>query len=281
MTLPTEFTLEIYLTEEGVVLPTFTGHISRALLLRMLRWLNPTLSEALHEPNVSKPYAVTPLYFKAQRREGNGYVPDITSPIKMKVRFLNDEASGPIIEYFTQKDTVNLQGHEAKIARIEVKTETYKEITNQSKPCRAMRVFFKTPTYLPSIGRPFYDLHPEPIKVFTNLYRLWLKFNPAVKSTKKGFEDYKNWLFTNVGITAHDLYTVAVPFGKKKATGFKGWVEYSLQELDDGNRLTVSLTRFARYSNIGGNRTGGFGVIAFAVQPAKKTLVNPLTTTTT
>jgi len=36
-----------------------------------------------------------------------------------------------------------------------------------------------------------------------------------------------------------------------------------MDELGEWNRVTVALARFAEYSNIGGNRIGGFGEVSF------------------
>lgn len=48
---------------------------------------------------------------------------------------------------------------------------------------------------------------------------------------------------------------------KKKAIGFVGWATYEMKALDEWNKVTCALAKFAEYSNIGGNRTGGFGVV--------------------
>jgi CRISPR/Cas system endoribonuclease Cas6 (RAMP superfamily) len=63
--LPVEVGLELY-AEEETVLPFYTGHISRGLLLRILREANPRISQDLHELDVVKPYSVTPLQFKSK-----------------------------------------------------------------------------------------------------------------------------------------------------------------------------------------------------------------------
>jgi CRISPR/Cas system endoribonuclease Cas6 (RAMP superfamily) len=36
-----------------------------------------------------------------------------------------------------------------------------------------------------------------------------------------------------------------------------------MKALDEWNNVTCVLAEFAEYSNVGGNRTGGFGVIRF------------------
>ena len=48
--------------------------------------------------------------------------------------------------------------------------------------------------------------------------------------------------------------------GEKKATGFVGWVTYEMKNKDGWNKLTLVLAKYAEYSNVGGNRTGEFGV---------------------
>jgi CRISPR/Cas system endoribonuclease Cas6 (RAMP superfamily) len=56
--------------------------------------------------------------------------------------------------------------------------------------------------------------------------------------------------------------------GRKKANGFVGWATYEFGDLNsEWNRVTQVLARFAEYSNVGGNRTGGFGVIKQKTKP--------------
>lgn len=55
--LSVEVGLELY-AEKSVVLPFFTGYVSRGLLLHVVRTVDPSASGLLHELNVSKPYSV-------------------------------------------------------------------------------------------------------------------------------------------------------------------------------------------------------------------------------
>jgi len=48
---------------------------------------------------------------------------------------------------------------------------------------------------------------------------------------------------------------------RKKATGFVGWITYELKDKKSKwNKTTCMLAKYAEYVNIGGNKTGGFGV---------------------
>jgi CRISPR/Cas system endoribonuclease Cas6 (RAMP superfamily) len=47
----------------------------------------------------------------------------------------------------------------------------------------------------------------------------------------------------------------------KKTTGFVGWVTYEMRDKEsEWNKITCMLAKYAEYANIGGNKTGGFGV---------------------
>jgi hypothetical protein len=65
--------------EKPVVLPFFTGYVSRGLLLHVVREVDPSASGLLHELNVSKPYSVTPLRFRSSSRVESGYTGFIVS----------------------------------------------------------------------------------------------------------------------------------------------------------------------------------------------------------
>jgi len=38
---------------------------------------------------------------------------------------------------------------------------------------------------------------------------------------------------------------------------------YRIKEIDEWRKMTCTLAKFAEYSNIGANRTGGFGVTEY------------------
>jgi len=113
------------------------------------------------------------------------------------------------------------------------------------------------------MGSRYESLYPEPVQVFSNLMRVWDAFSDSRVFGEEGLTSYKEWLRIHIGVSAYILETRLAEMGKKKAVGFTGWVEYEMDAQDDWNRVTVALARFAEYSNIGGNRTGGFGVTKF------------------
>ena len=88
--MPVEISLEMC-AEKPVVLPFFTGHVARGLLLHFIRQVDPAASGLLHELNVSKPYSVTPLWFRSKSRIAEGYVLDPSFPAIIISKILNGD----------------------------------------------------------------------------------------------------------------------------------------------------------------------------------------------
>ncbi|MEM2082658.1 MAG: CRISPR system precrRNA processing endoribonuclease RAMP protein Cas6 [Candidatus Bathyarchaeia archaeon] len=79
-----------------------------------------------------------------------------------------------------------------------------------------------------------------------------------------------------MGISGYELATHRVLMGKKKALGFTGWASYEVRGGgDEWARLTWLMAKFAEYSNVGGNRTGGFGVVKFEPRPERGAAAGP------
>jgi CRISPR-associated endoribonuclease Cas6 len=257
--LPVEVGLELY-AEKDVVLPFYTGHISRGLLLHILRQVDPRVSQEMHELNVAKPYSVTPLQFKSKIRGEKGYLFDSAFPCRVKFRFLRDEFSKYLIDYFGQKNTVTIIDTQFHIASMAIRSKDYLELENEAKAGDSFRLCFRTPTYLSSLGTSFHCLWPEPTKIFLNLIRLWNLYTTGKRFGKDEYVEYRDWLGENVGVAEHQLKTRLFIMGRKKAAGFVGWTTYVMKEKNRWNKATCMLAKFAEYSNIGGNKTAGYGV---------------------
>ncbi|MCX8176458.1 MAG: CRISPR-associated endoribonuclease Cas6 [Candidatus Bathyarchaeota archaeon] len=259
--MPVELVLEMHATKT-FSLPVFTGYVSRGVFLNMLRWVNPNLSEEYHKPNMMKPYSVTPLYFKREKTgEKDKHTVNPDYPCIVKIRLLRDEDSNHILNYFREKNTITVYGETLHVSSINVQTKSYEELEKESKPLEKLYIYFKTPTYLTSLGSEYHELFPNPVKVFPNLMRLWDQYTTTKKFGKEKLEEYKEWLTKNIGVAEYKLETRLVYMGKKKAKGFVGWVTYETKTMDKWSKTTSMLAKYAEYSNIGGNRTGGFGVV--------------------
>lgn len=259
--MPTRIRLEL-LAEKEVELPRFTGYVSRGLLLTMLRRMNPSESERLHEPDARKPYSVTPLRFRARRRTERGYLLDPSAPCRVEFKFMEDESARMLLDYFAGRDGLLIYDTEFKVASITLDSASYEEL-EASEPVDSFRLIFRSPTYLSSAGSRWDLLYPDPVQLFTGLLRIWDTCTTGKRYGPGGLEEYREWLRVHAGVTQHLLRTSLAEMARKRAVGFTGWATYGLDANDKWNRLTVTLARLAEYSNVGGNRTGGFGEVRY------------------
>lgn len=225
----------------------------------MLHHVDPGLAAELHEPDVPKPYSVTGLYFRSKGRMGDGYILDPAYPCIFKIRFLNDRHAQKALQYFQAKSTIIIADTTFRVASIGIRSETYRDLIERATPnVDAFRLVFKSPTYLAVRGASFHHLFPEPRRLFLSLAKLW-NYN----ATGEEIEDtdaYAKWLKLNLGVSGYALETKFVQAGRKELIGFMGWTNYRIKEKDEWGKVTCALAKFAEYSNIGANRTGGFGV---------------------
>jgi len=265
--LPVEIGLEMY-AEKPIALPFFTGYVSRGLLLHVIRRVNPELASSLHEADKPKPYSVTPLRFKARQRGEKGYLMDCGFPCRVWFRFLRDELAKYALEYFYENSDVLIYDAVFKVASLSVKSESYEDLYKSvGESVESFRLYFETPTYLASLGTDYHFMFPDHVRVFGGLMRLWSLFSDFRCFGKEEFLEYKDWLSKSVGVCRFRLATRMAFMGRKKANGFVGWVDYGFKALDEWNRVTQVLAKFAEYSNVGGNRTGGFGVTKQKTKP--------------
>ncbi|MDH7477711.1 MAG: CRISPR system precrRNA processing endoribonuclease RAMP protein Cas6, partial [Candidatus Bathyarchaeota archaeon] len=222
-----EIGLEMY-GEREVVLPFFTGHVARGLLLHVVRQVDPSASGLLHELNVSKPYSVTPLRFKSRSRVENGYELDPYFPCRVNFRFLKDEYATYLLNFFQKQNSVLVFDTTFRIASLKVNCKSYEELEKEASATDAFRLVFRSPTYLSSLGSGFHWMFPDAVKVFCGLMRVWNLFSDGRRFSKEEYVAYKEWLGENVGVCEYDLHTRLAVMRKKKATGFVGWVTYEM-----------------------------------------------------
>ena len=163
-----------------------------------------------------------------------------------------------------------VQGLELTIDSIRVKARTFEELLEEASSTESFMIRFQTPTYLSKWGVEFHEGFPHPVAVFSNLLKLWNTFSP-IKFDRRTFRD---WVDKSIAVSGYSLRRPIKPIdiGRGRAvSGFRGWCAYRFFPYKDYKgtmnenhlKLIHTLCRFGEFSNIGGNRTGGFGVIKY------------------
>ncbi|RLF18181.1 MAG: hypothetical protein DRJ68_07005 [Thermoprotei archaeon] len=272
----------------------FTGFIVRGVVYEILKVIDKPLSESLHNLKRLAPFSTTPLKFE--------YSPNSSlsegSIISFRISTLSDELSSKLTQYLIENapDNISIRDAKAKLIELMASTVEPKKLLESSEPIEAFSVNFITPTFFrrsiatkccpacptPRTSCPLlktqrryrYVALPDPYLMFRGLARLWRKFADKHFNYKR----YTEWLLDG-GITVSGytkLKTVRVyehATTPKWSVGFKGKVYFNLPK-DTYSikmaKITHALLRFGEYSNVGGNRTAGFGVIKHRIKPKKE-----------
>jgi CRISPR-associated endoribonuclease Cas6 len=249
--------------EKEVRMPHFTGYLARGILLQAIRHVDPAASQVLHEPNIRKAYAVTPLRFRSKTKTGDEYIYDPAYPCRMGVKFLADEYAKLLLRCFETKQSFLIYDTTFRTVGVKVNSKSYKELWEEAKPVEAFRLYFRTPTCFSAKGRKYYCLFPEPRRIFGNLIDLWNLYSNIEKVEDQARDEFVKWLGMEVGVSGYSLETRLEHTEKGKFIGFTGWVGYRSKIHERWQKLTACLGNFAEYSNLGKNRTEGFGIVSF------------------
>ncbi|MDI9609359.1 MAG: CRISPR-associated endoribonuclease Cas6 [Candidatus Verstraetearchaeota archaeon] len=257
MLLEAEFVMR---AEDELELPQFTGYISRGILLNLIRQVDPSSSQSLHESNVAKPYSVTPLYFRSKRRTELGYILDPSSPLSFKIRFLNEKHANELLRTFEKRRTIMIRDKTLRIDSVRVRAESYEALMESASPAVKLYFEFLTPTRFAALGREKEYLFPEQKKVFGGLLELWNRFSglPLGETDAKA---YMEWLGSSSWVSSYILRTELKDTSKGRIIGFTGKVAYNFDGDERWQRTTSCLAAFANFSNVGKGRTSGFGVV--------------------
>lgn len=271
----------------GGGLPWFVGHECRAGLINLALELDPELGPALHGgveagSRRKAAFSLKPLRFvsgfnvvfpeKSPRSfpvEGNvAFEPEARA--FMKVVFLRDDVANKFLWALFSKMSglrINIKGYEFEVERIEFEMIDPHEVIRSGEPLEEVDVEFLTPTYFnPIRGDAEYKvLYPDTALMLASL------ISTARQLTNASYPRPEE-LARLVYISGLDIKTSKIKEMKHKApTGFVGWIKLRMKEgISEEAKKTISgLLRLGEITNIGGNRSGGYGVIELKAAKGK------------
>jgi len=268
----------------------FSGFSVRGIFFNVLKTFSSKEASNLHRRGALSPYAVTPIIVDAY--DGRHIVYECLSagaPFRFDVRVFDEPLGTALKEFIFSTDVLNmrLQNTEIALRGVHVSSVEPSSFLDSAKPHRRYDVSFLTPTFFRSTQqgptlikrllprrlrgtrRPTYRyvILPDPYYMFRNLARLYRQFGKP----SFNYASYCNWLLEG-GVALETHYWLRVhkihEEPGKWSRGFTGRAVFTLPEdtFDPKMaKITHALLEFARYSNVGANRTAGFGVIDYSV----------------
>jgi len=266
---------------------SYSGFASRGIFFELLRSHDEDLASLLHSAARLAPYSTTPILasYKGQLRVVYKRLP--TCLAQLRICLLEHELSKAFLDAIISGPAkLRLLNEEVPLTQISVGVVDFRELVKEARPVVRFSIHFRTPCFFRETPRyveiPLRSgqvirltlgakrLVPLPIPelMFRNLVRLWRAFSDRPFN----YEGFLAWVrMGGVALAGFPsgIRTVRVyehPDANKWAVGFVGTVRFALPE-DTYSRskakMVDALLRFAEYSNVGGNRTAGFGVIDY------------------
>ncbi|MEX0567832.1 MAG: CRISPR system precrRNA processing endoribonuclease RAMP protein Cas6 [Candidatus Njordarchaeota archaeon] len=265
-----KITIKIRALDSGKI--RYTGGYLRAFFLNKIRSIDTTLANRLHMADRvwgASPYAITPLY-KENAKEMS-YIP-MNIVIKkgeiycFEIKIVEEIFIGIIEKLMESLYTESFLGNIA-FKTIEIKLERPSKRDNTD--IGFFDVLFRTPTYFRIKGINKHYLFPTVEKIVFSVAKFLNIF--AEERIEKQYLNER--IIPKIIEKNYKIRTTKpVVLGKyRKTIGFIGTITYETRSIE-ASQTFLELLQVAKYMNIGGNRTGGFGVLFFRAKKFKSKL---------
>ena len=259
--------------ETDVTLRPTMGHHAHAAFLSILKKSNPEVAAAVHAQAAQKPFTVSPLIGKMEKRGNLRHIRAGTE-CKLRFTFLDDELfqhfgkafltlTMPPIQLGEAIFQVRQMVSHATEERSWSKSETYAELVQSAKTDTQMCFRFYSPTAFrrmtPRGQRTRSDAYPDLVRCYQSWVNKWNAFAP-IKLDKTEILAF----ITEYGqVTSVKTESRKLNFGKHIEVGWVGTcasVFYPEDSLDTELLQTVNcLAAFAFYCGTGYKTTMGMG----------------------
>lgn len=279
--------------DSPIIFRSFSGFASRGLFYELLKRVDESYAKDLHSSMRLASFSATPIFCLGSEKTRVVYrVLRQGSLCMLRFVVFDEKLARFVLDALLHEDEpIRLLDTKVSLLEVSISQKEYSRFLEEAKPVKRMVVEFLTPTFFrfsplvasalfPSrrLGggvsenrirgaRRFHPL-PEPVLMMRSLTRIWRMFSDKPFS----FSDYLSWVSSMGlslagypgGIRTKRLYEHVTT--KKFVVGFVGNVNFSIPEdlyVKKWAKITDALLRFAEYSNVGGGRTAGFGMVKY------------------
>jgi len=272
----------------------------RGFFYNIVRSVDEEFAMVLHESRMLAPFSVSPAFKSNLQGE---FYPCFDRLAKglFKVSFtLLDGRLNDILMKFIHEGLGNgevmIGKEKVMLHALSLQQVAYEKLYRSASEIGSFKINFLTPTYFRQTPRDMLKKYgkksgksltaspyrfiplPDPVLLFKSVARLWRKFS----NVNLNLQDFMEWLETGGvavsgfpdGIRTHIVYEH--PTTRKWNVGFTGTVYFSIvKDIYSPERAKVvdTLLKFAEYTNVGGGRTAGLGLIKYSVKEAEGSLL--------
>ena len=243
--------------EEGVIDRYYSAYpyIFRGIFMDWLREIAPRFIHDLHEYEKIRPYSINRII-------------DLNR-IRFILTIFHENISESIMESILrgEKDQFNIGGKKFILSTIKFEKITLKQIIDDSRSVQMFNIRFITPVYFNTSKGDYQVRFPLPILLFGNLANIWNFIASGEAEINR--KPFLEWVKMYVYFSSFKIETKESTIGKMKpVVGGLGKITYTVQDNNANYCCWLEiLCRLGEYTNVGGNRTAGMGVMRY--QPKK------------
>ena len=254
---------------EEATCPLTLGYAIHAAFLDLVRRTEASLAARLHEPRRTQPFTTSPLQGPLQRHADHIHI-QAGATYWLRFTSLEPELSHVLLTAPLETfGPVTLSGARFAVCNVWTQAEehawagqtTYEELYNdwvatERRLPRKVQLRFFSPTTFRSNGRnlPF----PLPRRVFSALGQKWNAYAPIHLG-----EEVARVAEEVMSLSAYELRTHILDFGKYRQVGFVGACEFRVQppQEDIWARVLMLLAEFTFFAGVGYKTPMGMGQV--------------------
>ena len=274
--MPISAVIHLIPQEDVTIRPTM-GHHAHAAFLSLLRMGDAAKAEEVHAASSQKPFTVSPLIGKCERRGNHLHIAAGTE-CRLRYTFLDDELFAYFGNAFFKQSlpSIRLGNATFQLSRLVASagednewsgTHTYEDLIESAQPDTLFRMEFLSPTAFrrltPRGDKSWNDPDIDLYRFYQSWVNKWNAFAP-VQIDKQRMRDFVKHHACLMALTSDSRM---LDFGKHKETGFVGHCSYRFfmsrrseaREETEMLRLANLLADFAFYCGTGYKTTMGMG----------------------
>ena len=249
--------------KDEVTIPATNGNFVHAMLLNLIREIDPELSGMLHKNVKNKPFTVSPIMGPAVASDKGSHITLIKDKkYWFRITGLNDEVSSCLMRL--NPDRVVIADEEFEVLGVfredheskEARTTTFESLYNEwmgKRPADYIKLKFYSPTTF-RVGRKNEPL-PLPRLIFCGLIDKWNKYSPV--PFDKGLIDLVD---EGVILSEYNLSTRMYEFGRYRQVGFIGECRFKIKIKEPiWVKILHLLADFSFFAGVGYKTTMGMG----------------------
>lgn len=267
-------TLLSLIPETDVVLPLTTGHHVHAAFLTILRDSDPDLAKMIHAQSANKPFTVSPLIAKGERRGRQLHIRADTD-CRLRFTFLEDtlftafgrafggKSELPMIRLGTAIFQVKQVVSHATENQDWSGNTTYDDLVKSAKPETEIHLKFHSPTAFrastPRRQKTYNHTQVDPVRCYQSWVNRWNAFAPV----QFGRTEILRFITEHVHVSRSETRTQVLNFGKHTEIGWVGTCtfQFDSESTHDERLLRAAncLADFAFYCGTGYKTTMSMG----------------------